>query len=76
MGIGLAAMAVSGIYLGIINDPSVYPGIAVFVGCAMLMARFSLKGTENSDTFKTEEWSFEEEIQEAEMVEKTSKKKK
>ena len=76
MGIGLAAMAVSGIYLGIINEPSIYPGIAVFVGCAMLMARFSLKGTENSDTFKTEEWSFEEEIQEAEMVEKKSKKKK
>ena len=76
MGIGLAAMAVSGIYLGIINEPSIYPGMAVFVGCAMLMARFSLKGTENNDTLKTEEWSFEEEIQEAEMVEKKSKKKK
>ena len=50
--------------------------MAVFVGCAMLMARFSLKGTENNDTLKTEEWSFEEEIQEAEMVEKKPKKKK
>ena len=76
MGIGLAAMAVSGIYLGIINEPSIYPGMAVFVGCAMLMARFSLKGTEINDIFKTYEWIFEEVLEEAEMVEKKSKKKK
>ena len=76
MGIGLAAMAVSGIYLGIINEPSIYPGIAVFFGCAILMARFSLKGAENSEVVKAEEWSFDDDIQEAEMVEKKPKRKK
>ena len=76
MGIGLAAMAVSGIYLGIINEPSIYPGMAVFVGCAILMARFSLKGVEEHETVKAEEWSFDGDIQEAEMVEQKPKKKK
>ena len=75
MGIGLAAMAVSGIYLGIVNNPSIYPGIAVFIGCAILMGGFSLKGIKDKQNGETGEWEFDEEIQVAEMVEKKTKKK-
>jgi len=76
MGIGLAAMAVSGIYLGIFSEPSIYPGAAAFIACAFLMGNFSLKAANNNSIGKTEEWDFEEEIQDAEMVDKNSKKKK
>jgi putative OPT family oligopeptide transporter len=81
MGIGLAAMAVSGIYLGIINEPSIYPGAAAFIACAILMGTFSLNAAEKDSSEKTEEWDFEEDIQDAEMVEekpntKQSTKKK
>ena len=76
MGIGLAAMAVSGIYLGIFSEPSIYPGAAAFIVCAFLMGNFSLKAAKNNSVGKTEEWDFEEEIQDAEMVDRNSKKKK
>ena len=76
MGIGLAAMAVSGIYLGIINEPSIYPGAAAFIACAILMGTFSLNATENQPAKKTEEWDFEEHIQDAEMVEEKPETKK
>ena len=76
MGIGLAAMAVSGIYLGIINEPSIYPGAAAFIACAILMGTFSLNAAEKGSSEKTEEWDFEEDIQDAEMVEEKPKTKK
>ena len=76
MGIGLAAMAVSGIYIGIINEPSIYPGAAAFILCAILMGNFSLKANENQLDKTTEEWDFEEEIQDAEMVEEKPKTNK
>jgi len=76
MGIGLAAMAVSGIYLGIINEPSIYPGAAAFIACAILMGTFSLNAAENKPNEKNEEWNFEEDIQDAEMVEEKPKSKK
>ena len=75
MGIGLAAMAVSGIYLGIIDQPSIYPGATAFAACAILMATFSLRPLENKD-YNNEEWDFEEDIQEAEMIEEKTTKKK
>ena len=74
MGIGLAAMAVSGIYLGIIEEPSIYPGVLVFAIGAALMIRFSLRQTEDENFGKIEEWKFDD-IQDAEMVEEKPKKK-
>lgn len=38
MGIGLAAMAVSGIYLGLTEEPSIYPGVLAFTAGAAIMA--------------------------------------
>jgi len=74
MGIGLAAMAVSGIYLGIIEEPSIYPGVLVFAIGAALMIGFSLRQTEDENFGKIEEWKFDD-IQDAEMVEEKPKKK-
>ena len=65
----------SGIYLGIIDEPSIYPGAAAFAACAILMATFSLRPLENKD-YNNEEWDFEEDIQEAEMIEEKTTKKK
>ena len=76
MGIGLAAMAVSGIYLGIINEPSIYPGAAAFIACAILMGTFSLNAAKKGSSEKTEEWNFDEDIQDAEMVDEKPKNKK
>ena len=75
MGIGLAGMAVSGIYLGIIDQPSLLLGIGVFIIGAIIMAMLSLRQTENEDFGKIEEWAFEDNIQDAEMIEKKSDKK-
>ena len=75
MGIGLAGMAVSGIYLGIIDQPSLLLGIGVFTIGAIIMAMLSLRQTENEDFGKIEEWAFEDNIQDAEMIEKKSNKK-
>jgi hypothetical protein len=75
MGIGLAGMAVSGIYLGITEDPSVYPGLLAFTFGAMIMATFSLRQMKEDDFGKVEEWNYSEEVQEAEMVEEVPKKK-
>ena len=77
MGIGLAGMAVSGIYLGFIDQPSLLLGIGVFTICTVIMAMLSLKQTKNKDFGKIEEWAFEDNVQEAEMIEeKLSKTKK
>ena len=77
MGIGLAGMAVSGIYLGFIEQSSLLLGIGVFAICAIIMAILSLKQTKNEDFGKIEEWAFEKNVQEAEMIEeKLSKTKK
>tara|TARA_B100001250_G_scaffold162656_1_gene139807 strand:- start:3213 stop:5525 length:2313 start_codon:yes stop_codon:yes gene_type:complete len=75
MGIGLAGMAVSGIYLGIIDQPSLLLGIGVFTIGAIIMAMLSLRQTENEDFGRIEEWAFEDNIQDAEMIEKKSNKK-
>ena len=75
MGIGLAGMAVSGIYLGMTDDPSIYPGLLAFTFGAIIMATFSLRQTKEDGFGKIEEWSFSEDIQEAEMIENTPKKK-
>ena len=74
MGIGLAAMAVSGIYLGLTEEPSIYPGVLAFAVGAAIMATFSLKQMKNKDFGKVEEWDFND-VQDAEMVEETPKKK-
>jgi len=74
MGIGLAAMAVSGIYLGLTEEPSIYPGVLAFAVGATIMATFSLKQMNNKDFGKVEEWDFDD-VQDAEMVEETPKKK-
>ena len=74
MGIGLAGMAVSGIYLGIIEEPSIYPGVLVFGIGAALMTGLSLRQTSDNDFGKEEEWGFDD-IQDAEMVEEKPKKK-
>lgn len=74
MGIGLAAMAVSGIYLGLTEEPSIYPGVLAFAVGAAIMATFSLKQMNNKDFGKVEEWNFDD-VQDAEMVEETPKKK-
>ena len=75
MGIGLAGMAVSGIYLGMTDNPSIYPGLLAFTFGAIIMATFSLRQTKEKDFGKIEEWSFSEDIQEAEMVLDLPKKK-
>ena len=75
MGIGLAGMAVSGIYLGITNNPSIYPGLLAFSFGAMIMATFSLRQMKDDDFGKVEEWNFNEDIQEAEMIEDIPKRK-
>ena len=74
MGIGLAGMAVSGIYLGIIEEPSIYPGVLIFGIGAALMAGLSLRQTSDDEFGKEEEWGFDD-IQDAEMVEEKPKKK-
>ena len=74
MGIGLAAMAVSGIYLGIIDEPSIYPGVLVFAIGAALMAAFSLRQVNEKDFGKVEDWNFDD-VQDAEMVDEAPKKK-
>ena len=74
MGIGLAAMAVSGIYLGLTEEPSIYPGVLAFAVGAVVMATFSLRQMKNKDFGKVEEWNFDD-VQDAEMVEETPKKK-
>ena len=76
MGIGLAAMAVSGVYLGIIEQPSLWLGIGVFAIGAGIMATFSLRQMNNDDFGKIEEWDFDDDIQDAEMVPDKPKKKK
>ena len=76
MGIGLAGMAVSGIYLGFIEQSSLLLGIGVFTICAIIMAILSLKQTKNEDFGKIEEWAFEDNVQEAEMIEEKSSKTK
>ena len=74
MGIGLAGMAVSGIYLGIIEEPSIYPGVLIFGIGAALMTGLSLRQTSDDEFGKEEEWGFDD-IQDAEMVEEKPKKK-
>ena len=74
MGIGLAAMAVSGIYLGLTEEPSIYPVVLAFTAGAAIMATFSLRQMKNKDFGKVEEWDFDD-VQDAEMVEETLKKK-
>ena len=74
MGIGLAAMAVSGIYLGLTEEPSIYPGMLAFAVGAAMMATFSLRQMNNKDFGKVEEWDFDD-VQDAEMVEEKPKKK-
>ena len=76
MGIGLAGMAVSGIYLGMTENPSLWLGIGIFSLGAVIMATLSLRQTNNDDFGKIEEWDFEEEIQDAEMIVESPKKKK
>ena len=76
MGIGLAGMAVSGIYLGMTENPSLWLGIGIFSLGAFIMATLSLRQTNNDDFGKIEEWDFEEEIQDAEMIVESPKKKK
>ena len=74
MGIGLAGMAVSGIYLGIIEEPSIYPGVLIFGIGAALMTGLRLRQTSDDEFGKEEEWGFDD-IQDAEMVEEKPKKK-
>ena len=74
MGIGLAGMAVSGIYLGIIEEPSIYSGVLIFGIGAALMTGLSLRQTSDDEFGKEEEWGFDD-IQDAEMVEEKPKKK-
>ena len=74
MGIGLAGMAVSGIYLGLVDEPSIYPGVLVFTIGATLMAGFSLRQMNEKDFGKVEDWNFDE-VQDAEMVDESPKKK-
>jgi OPT family oligopeptide transporter len=74
MGIGLAAMAVSGIYLGLTEEPSIYPGVLAFAVGATIMATFSLRQMNNKDFGKVEEWDFDD-VQDAEMVDEAPKKK-
>ena len=75
MGIGLAGMAVSGIYLGLTEQPSLLLGIGVFAIGAGIMATLSLRQTNNENFGKIENWDFDDDIQDAEMVEDSPKKK-
>ena len=61
--------------LGMTDDPSIYPGLLAFTFGAIIMATFSLRQTKEDGFGKIEEWSFSEDIQEAEMIENTPKKK-
>ena len=75
MGIGLAGMAVSGIYLGMTENPSLLLGVGVFSLGAIIMATLSLRQTNNNDFGKVvDEWNYEEEIQDAEMVDSPKSK--
>ena len=74
MGIALAAMAVSGIYLGIVDEPSIYLGVLVFGIGAAIMAGFSLRPMNETNFGKEEDWNLDE-VQDAEMVEEQPKKK-
>ena len=76
MGIGLAGMAVSGIYLGITENPSLWLGIGAFALGAGIMATLSLRQITNENFGKVEEWDFEDDIQDAEMVPDKPRKKK
>ena len=76
MGIGLAGMAVSGIYLGITENPSLWLGIGAFALGAGIMATLSLRQITNENFGKVEEWDFEDDIQDAEMVTDKPRKKK
>ena len=76
MGIGLAGMAVSGLYLGMTEHPSLWLGISVFAIGAGIMATLSLRQINNEDFGKVEEWDFDDEIQDAEMVPDKPRKKK
>ena len=76
MGIGLAGMAVSGVYLGITENPSLWLGIGAFTIGAGIMATLSLRQINNEDFGKVEEWDFDDEIQDAEMVPDKPRKKK
>ncbi|HIF37644.1 MAG: oligopeptide transporter, OPT family [Methanobacteriota archaeon] len=75
MGIGLAGMAVSGIYLGITEHPSIWLGMGAFTCGAVIMATFSMRQMNNDNFGKIEEWDFDDEIQDAEMVDEIPKKK-
>ena len=75
MGIGLAGMAVSGIYLGITEHPSMWLGMGAFTCGAVIMATFSMRQMNNDNFGKIEEWDFDDEIQDAEMVDEIPKKK-
>tara|TARA_Y100000758_G_scaffold302209_1_gene269624 strand:- start:256 stop:2493 length:2238 start_codon:yes stop_codon:yes gene_type:complete len=48
-GILLAAFAVSGIYLGILSNPTIIPGLLLFIYGGVLIAYFSLLQMESSD---------------------------
>ena len=75
MGIGLAGMAVSGIYLGITEHPSIWFGMGAFACGAAIMATFSMRQMNNDNFGKIEEWDFDDGIQDAEMVDEIPKKK-
>ena len=75
MGIGLAGMAVSGIYLGITEHPSMWLGMGAFTCGAVIMATFSMRQMNNDNFGKIEEWDFNDDIQDAEMVDEVPKKK-
>ena len=79
MGIGLAGMAFSDIYLGerisIIENPSVWFGMGVFTSGAVIMATFSMRQMNDDNFGKIEEWDFDDGIQDAEMVDEIPKKK-
>ena len=75
MGIGLAGMAVSGIYLGITEHPSIWLGMGVFACGAVIMATFSMRQMNDDNFGKIEEWDFDDKIQDAEMVDEVPKKK-
>jgi putative OPT family oligopeptide transporter len=75
MGIGLAGMAVSGRYLGITEHPSMWLGMGAFTCGAVIMATFSMRQMNNDNFGKIEEWDFDDEIQDAEMVDEIPKKK-
>ena len=63
------------------ENPSLLLGVGVFSLGAIIMATLSLRQTNNNDFGKlVDEWNYEEEIQDAEMVDspktKTRKKSK